>query len=399
MDRQAASSEHNPSRMEGFRCLPTGPGTLIALVTCAGLVVWVARFVWERERPDIVALRELRAPIPSKRVHALRELGQFGHRDPGALIPPMIVALRDKNAEVRMAAADALMYVSSDALKLGSADRAVSDVAVALLEALADSEPRVRLTAVRALAFLVAHSKADAIVDPRAIQDALVPALHDADSEVRLAVIEALGTTARRGGAEPPQELVSTLADTSADHRAAAVNALACFPRALDPWIPMLFRFLSDENASVRAAAARALDRLNPPAASAAAIPALVEALASRDSQQRLHAAKALAPLARDPGASAAIPALLAVVRGTNAANARAITTNARPSVDRPSEEFHTEGLVTSLLGQIAPGTLFADDAISVLTEIVRSGKQFQPERAALALGDFGPARSRPSPR
>jgi hypothetical protein len=121
MDRQAASFGR-----ESRRTLPgRSVSSLIALVACFGLVVWAVRFVWERQQPERAALRELNSPTASDRVHALRELGQFGHEDPGALIPPLIAALKDSDTAVRVRAADALMYVGSEALTGGSANRLV----------------------------------------------------------------------------------------------------------------------------------------------------------------------------------------------------------------------------------------------------------------------------------
>ena len=185
------------------------------------------------------------------------------------------------------------MYVGSEALTVNPANRSARDVVTALCEASVDTQASVRLTAIRSLGAIVAHinhSKATAVIDPLAIAKVLVPALNDADGEVRVEALKALGVAAGLGLTEPPQELIAVLTDPSAASRAPAVNALGGFRRNLDPWIPTLFRFLKDENASVRAAAARALDRQTPPAASAAALPALVEALAGKDGLGRLHA-------------------------------------------------------------------------------------------------------------
>jgi HEAT repeat protein len=391
MDRQAASF----GRESRGTLAPRSVSSLIALVACFGLVVWAVRFLWERQQPELAALRELNSPTASDRVHALRELGQFGHEDPGALIPPLIAALKDPDTAVRVRAADALTFVGSEALTVNPADRSARGVLTALCEASADKQASVRLTAIRSLGNILAHSnrgKAPAVIDLSAITKVLVPALNDADSEVRVASLNALGVTAGRGLTEPPQGLIAALTDSSAASRAAAVNALGGFRRSLDPWIPTLFRLLNDENAAVRAAAARTLDRLTPPAASVAALPVLIEALAGKDGAVRVHGIQMLTPLARDPRASAAIPSLLAILTGLRATKADHEKATAQTSEDRAQEDMRIAGPVTALVGEMAPGTAFASEAVAVLTEIVRSGSDFQPERAALALGDFGPA-------
>ena len=66
--------------------------------------------------------------------------------------------------------------------------------------------------------------------------------------------------------------------------------------------------------------------------------------------------------------------------------------TNAQTSEDGLREDMQIAGPVTALVGQIAPGTPFAGEAVAVLTEMVRAGRNFQPERAAQCAGDFGPA-------
>ena len=133
MDRQAASSGR-----ESRRTLPRrSVSSLIALVACSGLVVWAVRFVWEREQPELAALASsiLRRRLTGS---CSLELGQFGHGDPDALIPHMISALKDPDTADRVRAADALMYVGSEALTVNPASRSARDVVMALCEASVD---------------------------------------------------------------------------------------------------------------------------------------------------------------------------------------------------------------------------------------------------------------------
>ena len=140
-----------------------------------------------------------------------------------------------------------------------------------------------------------------------------------------------------------------------------AVAALAGFPRGLDPWLPTVFRMMEhDDEPLVRAACAAALERVRPPAVSAAAVPALVAALERPDLRVRAVACSVL--IRFGPEAREAIPALLATAR-----EKRSDSVDAAPLSQAPNL------LAIQALGRIAPKTESAGEVITALNEILRA--------------------------
>jgi HEAT repeat protein len=95
-------------KRERGRPLQTGVRTLIVLVASCGVVFWAARYLWERQHPAFSVASGLKARDIADRVNATRMLAQTGIGDAQIAIPPLIVALRDPAASVRVAACDAL---------------------------------------------------------------------------------------------------------------------------------------------------------------------------------------------------------------------------------------------------------------------------------------------------
>ena len=187
-------------------------------------------------------------------------------------------ALRDDDGEVRLVAADAvreLVEVLLDpepiAAQLSSVDPAVRAVAVYLLSArrvgdpreyrraLADTDHRVRIEAVRALV---------------SVDDAagVATATRDDNREVRIAAANGLATL--RAGAEAVRELVG---DSDPLVRAAALSALGAVGCSDDD-LAGVQRALAEPAWQVREGAARALAG----AAPTAAVPTLSRALADQ---------------------------------------------------------------------------------------------------------------------
>src|SRR5438309_9925485 len=95
---RAGVKARNPRRLQ------TGVRGLIVVVACCGVIMWAARSLWEGQHPSIAAARGLRSRDPSDRARAARELAAAGEVEPGLAIPPLIAALGDPEAEVRVAA-------------------------------------------------------------------------------------------------------------------------------------------------------------------------------------------------------------------------------------------------------------------------------------------------------
>jgi HEAT repeat protein len=365
----------------------------------------------------------------------------------------LIVALADPDARVRAAAAIALGPIGTDAVVSGSGADEVRAAITALLVAMKDAEPAVRSAATNTLGYIMAPGTAG-LTDPSAVISTLAERLGDRDAEIRLEALRGLVAVGSKAGVSVPNELGAALKDESADHRAMAVTALAGFPRGLDPWLPTVFRMMEhDEGPQVRATCAGALEGVRPPAISAAAVPALIAALGRPD--RRVQAVACSVLIQFGPEARAAIPALLATASekrsdpvdavpffqdperlaiqalGRIAPNTEsagevitALTDLLRAEVPRkwnaavdalegfgPAAASAIPELIRGLrksitaekplldgyraaraLGQIAPGTRAAEQAIEALTEALGAGPPVSRSAAARAVGEFGPA-------
>ena len=185
----------------------------------------------------------------------------------------LIKALRyRKDKGVRQAAAEALVKIGAPAVE-------------PLIAALKDKDSDVRYAAAKALG---------EIKDPRAVEP-LIAVPKDYYSGVRYAVTEALVKI----GAPAMEPLIAALKDKDSkdsDVRQAAAEALGEIkdPRAVEP----LIAALKDEDSDVRAAAAYALGEIKDPRA----VEPLIAALKDGDSDVRKAAAKALGEI-KDPRA------------------------------------------------------------------------------------------------
>jgi HEAT repeat protein len=380
---------------------------LIGLIACCGVGFWASRGLWD---PVLIAVGELRDPIPSKRVDAVQKLSRIGRGRYETVIPPLTVALVDAEPQVRVAAVGALTSLCSDAVAEGLADRVVADVVAALIGTLKDPDRETRKAAVNSLETITSlHGVADAIdhravvgdlaraladpavgpIDSGAVVAMFAETLADPHNELRPLVMHSLATSRVAERFAPPKELVAILEDDSAADRAAAVRALGGFFCPLDPWIPTLFRLLEHGEPRVRAACAEVLDRTSPNAASTVSIPVLVEALASSNGDVRLHAARALQPLAKDPRAAEAIPALLVILRKSLAGSDRHGNRQPNTRLSDPDPADETTELAIRLLSQVGPASESAAEIVAVLAEAVRAEVPNLGRAAADALGWF----------
>ena len=360
---------------------------LIAVVACCGVVSWAARTFWESQNPAIAAARGLRSPNPSVRVGATRELSTSGAADADVAAPALAAALADPEVAVRIAAAESLGAMISDLVRTGSAGEPIRAGVEGLIGSLKDRETAVRIAATNALATIAAAKGAAGVIELQAVIVALVASLGDADDEVRLAALLALTGCGPLASSDPPAALVAALQDRSARNRAAAITALARFPRSLDPWLALLLR-LVEHDPEVRQASQSAFLRDRPPAFSADSIPALAAALGSRSRIVRSYAARALYPHASDPRAAVAIPALLAVLREP-----------IDPELTRQSEPGRPRRLEG--LGSLRPGRVSAGPA-RARHEVGRRGHRgadrSRPIRPRLPAGVGGPCPGRVRP-
>jgi len=199
-------------------------------------------------------------------------------------VPPLIAALSDPDANVRIAAANSLGQLEDP--------RAIP----ALITASRDANVQVRSAAFQALSDFE---------DPR-IYEPMVAALKDPDADVRQRAAQTLGSLENKAAVTP---LVGALGDSSADVRQSAAQSLG---ELQDPAAASaLAGALKDPKADVRQAAAQSLGELDLKTAP----PALIAALKDSDADVRQAAAQSLGEI-QDPSA---VPALQGSLGDANA--------------------------------------------------------------------------------
>jgi HEAT repeat protein len=240
---------------------------------------------------------------------------------------------RDPDLEVRRSCMEAIREVAVESAPLACLP-AVGGVRVDLLplaqafgqqstrlaQALGDTDAEVRLLACQAWgAIALLHQNLREAPEPlqsafllgSILQDhlpALVRALADCDSRVRLRVIDALEDMGPAAVPAAPA-LVAALEDGNPFVRWAAARTLGRVgPEAADIAVPALVRLLSSTHGELRLAAARSLTSYGP--AARPALLALQQALASPEPELRLQAAEALGRMASPD----AVPVLCAAL-------------------------------------------------------------------------------------
>jgi HEAT repeat protein len=376
------------------------------LIVACGATFWAWRTVWESRNPVLAAARRLEAPDASRRLAAIQEITELGTTGAGEALQPLIPTLSDRDPAVRRAAAQAIGNVGSATVKSGTESEAVHAAVQGLLTALKDPDPSVRIAATSALRVLAGMSSGassrgsgtgaaaksaaagptPSVIDPAAVNAALLELLADKDPEVRQAALVAVGSIASDLSGEPPKGLFAAMNDESAANRAVAINTLSGFRRGLDSFIPPLLQRLESDEPVVREACSRALGRIKPSALTSAVAPALIEGLRKGDREVRLRTIPLVARISPDVGT--AVPVLIEVLQKEPmdsdhaAIDGMSLVTTYRG----PAQEAAAE------LGRIAPGSSAADQAIAALNEILRSGPAPRRASAADALGQFGTA-------
>ncbi len=256
-------------------------------------------------------------------------------------------------------------------LRTVEADDEIGEAIAALIPALNDENTQVRITTVQSLGALVSRTRSDSQKTHVAAERmkkwreagtrALLNGLADEDPDFRAAVCTAIQTTGSGVFTveAPPQELVAALNDESLVVRRAAVQALVRFPRGLDSVIPDLISMLEDSDPALRRAAAVPLAEAWP---SSVVVPRLIDALKSQNRAVRSYSARMLGRIG--PAASAAVPRL------------RAILTEPIDSAPIPRMDFIGSHLIDPIpsheaaiaLGRVAPDKATIDVFIDILS-------------------------------
>jgi HEAT repeat protein len=291
--------------------------------------------------PDL--LKVIKDSEASVRQQATRSLGRIGADSKETVFPSLQEALKDKDANVRVAAAEAI--AASETL-------ASSDVPL-LLEMLKHKDMEAQAHGARGLGRLARHAKA------------AVPALREAfkspDRGVRRAALEALARCSTEAADVIPT-FVEALQDANLSVRKDALQELAKFGPAAKAAVPDLAIALSHENKDIRKGAAVALAKIGPDAQGA--VKALTERL--REEEDRNIRLEVLATFgALGPAAKAAVPDLIQFL------------------YDNRDKEVHNKAAFA--LGRIGK------DGLKQLKLALSSDNFYVRVGAALALGQMGP--------
>ena len=386
-ERDEPGDDGEPS---GSRRSRKGVPRWIAVVGCCVLVVWACLTLYDYQHVAAPAARRLWSLDASDRLAAIHDLEGSGRVDTGVAIPALVRALKDKNAEVRTAAAMALVSAVPGVAEGDSPTAADVRAALdALVKSLNDPQPAFRAVATRALwmvIFVNVLPPEQVDVEPATI--AVTGRLDDPDPGVRLVAIQGLGFIGPNLLGDPPARLVAVMGDDSAPLRAAAVEALAVFYRGLPPLIPTLAKCAERAAAPVRADYVKLLGRIRPPKFSGEAVPGLISALASTNPQVVAVAASDLTAMGQAVRSRPGAPAF-AAVRPLLVTLDRLINTKLH---DKETSDAIVA--VAAALGRLAPDTPLSDETVTALAAVLRTGDSRRRAGAAAALGRFHPTRS-----
>ncbi len=223
------------------RRVRTNVRMMVSLVVCCALMFWVLRIVWESQHPAVRAVKALDATDAEVRLIAVRELQLADPNATRRAVVPLVSRLGDADRDVRAAAAEALGTIvaqptTSDRPALADARAA----AAALLRALRDEAPSVRIAAAMSL-WSIAQSKQPEL-DFELAASTLVEGLGDPDPVVRRQVLHALALIGPRASDDPPPAVVAALEDTDPAVRQEVVSTLGSYVRGLHRLVPALVR-------------------------------------------------------------------------------------------------------------------------------------------------------------
>ncbi len=352
------------------------------------------------------------------RCQVLWLIGEFGPRARAA-IPALVAVLGERDEagsagpdergpsdqDPVAAAAAALARVAGRWTPYGQQREAppAPTVVAALLELLKSPVAGRRLAAINALGRLRARRRPGAT---------LIALVRDRDPTVRAAALRGLHFDAGRRRFLSLTTIREALEDDSPTIRDAAASALYNAENGIEPLVPALIRHADhDPDRSVRSTCASVLGRFGPPAVTAAVVPMYIEAI-DRPGAPRALQRSLIDVLARfGPAARGAVPRIARALRSTEAEAGhvppprKLVTENLAPIVmegpPRSAEKLEAESrareridlrqCACAALGQLAPGTPSADDAVSALIEALDDPSEEVEHQAVESLIAFGP--------
>lgn len=222
-------------------------------------------------------------------------------------VSALAALLKDKDASVRIQAAERLALMGMKAVLLSGGFKGEAAIP-ALVEALKDSETKVRYHSLSALSDLMYNAEPP---DLGAIVPAVTELLKDADSGTRWHAAHLLGQIGPRASAAVPL-LIEVLSDEDETVRSYAAYAIGKIGADSKVAGPPLIKLLKDRAANVRESAANTLAKVDPGSANVV-VPSLVEDLKHENPEFRGRAARALEGFG--PQAKPAVPLLVQMLK------------------------------------------------------------------------------------
>lgn len=340
---------------------------------------WAFKALADIGRGDVEAVQTLADALPadpdadnSGRTEtraALRALEKLGP-DAKAALPKICVALTNKDAAIRHAAASAVASIGTD------------DALDHLRSRLTDADPKVRAGAAEAIGVLAPHS------DPAVA--ALTAALEDQDDMVRYRAAEALGDIGPSAASAVPGLMQLKGGGLGGSPQRAAIVAFGKIGPAAKAAVPELVKELGDVLEGEEAG--RSLAAIGPDAA-----PALVETVCAQDTDETARK-NAVAALRRIGGpATAALVARLhdlnPFVRAAAAKGLELLDDGAETAVPDLLHALHDDAAGVRAEAALALGFFSrrADASAPALAAALADPDPAVGAKAAEALGYLGP--------
>ena len=386
--------------------------TGLAAIGCFALLAWAYPSIVERFNRAASDAKILRVGKTTERRKAVRELAVIGLKNPEAVVEPLCKALaEDKDPIVRQESARSLGAIVEKSSRAGSAPPWFSTIRTTLTTALDDPDPSTREAAASRLGVfgplftddsprLIRALAEDESPEVRtasayslgrykgASQQAIMQLLKGMEDPVRSvasACSESLSGLTASVGSIP--DLIVAVDKGSAEKRVRAAGLLGRIgPDAIDA-VPSLIAVLKtsppdlfrEAEATGRTwdpvwSCAEALGRIAPKSKRSGEVVRSLAELLSSDRRERVSAAaQALIPFGNE--AASAVPALVSALKQTFI----------------PPRTGEGGAALAVALGEIAPGSSKADEAIAVLVVGLKANDEFAIVRATTALGRFGP--------
>jgi HEAT repeat protein len=427
--------------------------TLVALVVCCAALYWAVQTTRHGMRPANGWARQLRSGDVNDRQIAAQQLGDCVPEDIEIAVPALVAAMQDEEEPVRASVAAGLGNAGITAMRTEGGQSEARESAQLLTRALADSAAGVRTSAAYALGEFVAMSRdRDFPVDLTSVTSAMVGLLTDPSHSVRSTAETALTRAAGKASFEPPPALVAGLNSWPLkESRRAAAVVLGSFKVSPVPTVTALTRALGDKEPEVRSDAAVALGKLGldaipalptltanlvdpfvpPPRSNRMPVSSILTSMGprgvggggatNRPTDPAVQAAWALGRIVQpqvEQGSVLSVNVLDALIKALHA-DREALRNAAEEALRRigkgassaipglirdltesiPRAEAGIGTNAAVLLGDLAPGTERASEAIAALTSAVDAEDLRMRIAAVNGLARFGPLASSALPR